>query len=271
MTVKTLKKQLAAAIAMVLVSVIALSSSTYAWFASNSKVEATGMQVKAKAEGGIEIAYDTSSSYSTSATAGMDTATELLPTSTEAGASAGAIATWYHASAERTSSYAAKSGTYTVLELTDGKDDSNNYYYVKKHFKIRAVSSSLAASDLKVSGITVTGSSVVLSKALRIAVVCGDNTAVYAPVGYAQEDTETGITYNVATAVNASGEATMGTNNVTALYANQTSAVIADSVTNSGVDAYVYIWFEGEDTNLKSDNAGTLDTLSITVNFDATI
>ena len=50
MTVKALKKQLMAAIAMVVVSAIALSSSTYAWFASSSQVTAKGMQVTAKAE-----------------------------------------------------------------------------------------------------------------------------------------------------------------------------------------------------------------------------
>ena len=40
MKVIDLKKQLAAAIAMVLVAAIALSSSTYAWFINNSKVTA---------------------------------------------------------------------------------------------------------------------------------------------------------------------------------------------------------------------------------------
>ncbi len=43
MTVKSLRKQLAAAIAMTLVATTALGSSTYAWFAINSKVTATGM------------------------------------------------------------------------------------------------------------------------------------------------------------------------------------------------------------------------------------
>ena len=40
MSVKSLKKQLMAAVAMVLVAAIALGSSTYAWFISNSKVTA---------------------------------------------------------------------------------------------------------------------------------------------------------------------------------------------------------------------------------------
>lgn len=50
MSVKTLRKQLFAAIAMVLVAAIALGSSTYAWFASNNSVEAKNMNVIASAD-----------------------------------------------------------------------------------------------------------------------------------------------------------------------------------------------------------------------------
>lgn len=45
MNSKALKKQLAAAIAMVVVAGVALSSSTYAWFVNNATVTATGAQV----------------------------------------------------------------------------------------------------------------------------------------------------------------------------------------------------------------------------------
>ena len=55
LNVKTLKKQLMAAIAMVLVAAVALGSSTYAWFAANNRVTAECMTVTAQAEGGIEI------------------------------------------------------------------------------------------------------------------------------------------------------------------------------------------------------------------------
>ena len=44
-----------AAIAMVVVAAVALSSSTYAWFASNSKVTAEGITVSAKTEAGLII------------------------------------------------------------------------------------------------------------------------------------------------------------------------------------------------------------------------
>ena len=48
MSVKTLRKQLFAAIAMVLVAAIALGSSTYAWFVTNNKVDATTSTISAQ-------------------------------------------------------------------------------------------------------------------------------------------------------------------------------------------------------------------------------
>lgn len=279
MTVKALRRQLMAAIAMVVVSVVALSSSTYAWFASNNKVTATGMQVQASAEGGIEIAYavstDTGSAYSTSATAGMSGPTELLPTSTIGTAVDGKItAPWYHASAEVASASTAKSGSYTVLTLDAEGKSGTDYYYLVKSFNIRSVSANEKAKDLKVSQVTVTGASNVLSQSLRVAVVCGNNTVIYAPYGY-----DADVKYKVATAVDSNGNATMpGDTNVTALFATEKSGVIANEVAtkgatnNGGTDVNVYIYFEGEDSNHFSNNiTATLDTISLTVEFEATI
>lgn len=60
MNSKAIKRQLLAAIAMVLVAAIALGSSTYAWFASNNKVTAEGMKITATTEGAnLEISLST--------------------------------------------------------------------------------------------------------------------------------------------------------------------------------------------------------------------
>jgi hypothetical protein len=55
MTVKTLRRQLAAAIAMTLVSTVALGSSTYAWFTMNKQVSVTGMTMKTTVSGNLLI------------------------------------------------------------------------------------------------------------------------------------------------------------------------------------------------------------------------
>ncbi|MDY4641126.1 MAG: hypothetical protein SO412_05130, partial [Erysipelotrichaceae bacterium] len=47
MSIKKLRNQLFAAIAMVLVASIALGSSTYAWFVNNAQVTATDVKVTA--------------------------------------------------------------------------------------------------------------------------------------------------------------------------------------------------------------------------------
>ena len=48
MNSKAIRKQLFAAVAMVLVAAVALGSSTYAWFANNNKVTATGLKATAQ-------------------------------------------------------------------------------------------------------------------------------------------------------------------------------------------------------------------------------
>jgi hypothetical protein len=59
MTVKSLRKQLAAAIAMTLVATVALGSSTYAWFAINGKVTATTTSFETRVSNNLFIAEDT--------------------------------------------------------------------------------------------------------------------------------------------------------------------------------------------------------------------
>ena len=291
MTVKQLKKQLAAAIAMVVVSVVALSSSTYAWFSANSKVTATGMLVQAATEGGIEIAYTnasaTSGSYATSATAGAATASTLAPTSTLD------TTAWYHASAQLATNSAARPESYETLSLTEnaisgqsfGKlggvtvaDVTTNYYMVQT-FNIRSTSASALAKGLSVDSVTVAGDSSNMSKALRVAVVLdGGQTLIYDPVENDQTTyavysgfTGAGTAENPYTATKA-GDVTCTDASVKTLLASSASTEIpAKGIsTNGGVDVKVYIWFEGEDAELYSDNFAT-EGLTVTVNFSATV
>lgn len=82
MNSKAIKRQLLAAIAMVLVAAIALGSSTYAWFASNNKVEANGMKITATTEGAnLEISKSSTFTAGTLVVDDVATAnTKLLPT-----------------------------------------------------------------------------------------------------------------------------------------------------------------------------------------------
>ena len=80
---KALQKQLFAAIAMVLVAVIAVSSSTYAWFAANTTVNATNMQVTATTSQSLVISNSAlpDANTATITVASSDSvATALIPT-----------------------------------------------------------------------------------------------------------------------------------------------------------------------------------------------
>ena len=80
-SVSALKKQLAAAIAMVCVAAVALGSSTYAWFVSNNNVKATTTNISAQSNSAyLVIDTKTTSKTSTSATTATDTtAVKLYP------------------------------------------------------------------------------------------------------------------------------------------------------------------------------------------------
>lgn len=290
MTVKALRKQLMAAIAMVVVSAVALSSSTYAWFASNNKVSATGMQVQAKAEGGIEIAFgkstEASGTFATSATAGMSNATYLLPTSTTGNASAGVVNGWYYASAQAGNASAAKNDTRKTLSLSlgDGSpgkettqyyDTNGNQYYLVKNFVIRSTSASTLAKGLKVDKVSVAGAAADMSKAIRVAVVVANKSLIYAPYG-----THT-TPYTVYSGFTGSGDTAVATvaGTVTLTDAN-TSTLIGDTAettipakgngVNGGVDVAIYTYFEGEDADLYSEKFVT-EGLTVTVDFSADI
>ncbi len=291
MTTKALRKQLVAAIAMVLVAAVALGSSTYAWFAMNSTVTATGMTVKAKADEGIlinEVAAHASESWDDSATGNNSTAILLRATST---ANTG---TWYSAHSKVSSSAAEAAastasanlttGGYTTLTLatdtsqaaTGGTQaartigyvdtsansayDNGEGYYVKYTYYIKSSSDQITcglaqnAQNLNVAvSAGGTTNSAALDAALRVAVVIGGKAYIFAPV--------TGA--DTSYYVNAAANATTAYTSVQATGLGSIPATSAD-----GTQADVYIYFEGEDAGLKTDNVtATLDDLAITVDF----
>lgn len=76
-SVKALKKQMAAAVAMVCVAAVALGSSTYAWFVSNNNVKATTTNISAQSNSAYLVidTKKTSTSSTSSATAAEEVGT----------------------------------------------------------------------------------------------------------------------------------------------------------------------------------------------------
>lgn len=140
---KTLK--LVPAFAMLLVSAILVSTSTYAWFSMNSSVTATGMSVEAVTDGSLYISKAASKPDYDDIILGTvdftDTAQKIRPTSTIN------LSDWYFAPAEEASNY-AKSSTTNFSAI----GTASNYYYTKTVW----IRSENDFDSLVVDGVTIT-------------------------------------------------------------------------------------------------------------------
>lgn len=275
MNSKAIKKQLLAAVAMVLVAAVALGSSTYAWFVASGTVTAQGMKVQARAEGGLAIRWagQASELWATTASAKMDEAKALLPASTAD------LAKWTYAKALKANNSAADEGTYEAItgKVFGGESNafSQNDYVVMQPFQIRSTAADKLAKGLFVSGVTVTrgaNQSKDLDLAIRVGVrlINEKGTAVgnfiYAPIdgattNYTWKDAADG---NKPTTVKL---AVVGTD-------ADTNSQLVDSaqtvpfVEGNAFLVQVFIWYEGEDAKLYSDNFVT-NNLDVTVDFSS--
>ena len=273
MNSKAIKKQLLAAVAMVLVAAVALGSSTYAWFVASGTVEAYGMKVQAQSEGGLAISYD-GKAWGTSASGGVTDAVRLYPASTKD------LANWSHATAEKSSNPAAVQASRKDITDTVVKDNAvpdNNGYVLMREFKIRSTAADALSKGLFVKDVTVDGASRTMSTALRVGVRyvdannAGNNKAyIYGPVelnGGTEDGNKPSDNYKwYKDASDNTGSP------VTLAKVGETTSPILDEGTTISADTaaavkvQIYVWFEGEDHNLFSDNFNT-EGLNVTVQF----
>jgi len=301
MKMKSLKTQFIGAIAMVLVAAVAMGSSTYAWFAMNTQVEANGMQVKAVAEDGIliinELDDDTTTNWKSATQASYSTLVALAPTSTAD------AATWYHNKSDRQTDAKAgqlaatyetissnakwmreegsgKSGAYFIDDATGAgtnpnvKDDSEKAYVLFNKFFIKSSSNAIDFASSNYTGlyvnkvaVTGAGTSAELDASLRILVKINGVAYIYAPV--------TGATATYKVGGSDSGTSVTATEvpagGIVNTLTTQTTIPANSTAKASTVEADVYVYFEGEDAGLKSVNLkDTLDTLNIVITFGIT-
>lgn len=274
MNSKAIKKQLLAAVAMVLVAAVALGSSTYAWFVASGTVTAQGMKVQARAEGGLAIRWagQASELWATTASAKMNEATALLPASTAS------LAKWTYAKALNANASTADAKTYADVTnkvfAGDAGAFAQNDYVVMQPFEIRSTAADKLAKGLYVSGVQVTrgdNTDKDLDLAIRVGVrlVTEDGFSgnyIYAPL----EGASTNYTWKDATQNNKETGVTLATVG-TATDSNSQLVNKAETVPfgeGQAVKVQVFIWYEGEDAKLYSDNFITND-LSISVDFSS--
>ena len=263
-------KKLIPALCMLLVAACLMGTSTYAWFAANETVTASGMQVKAASDGGLAIAsyvaYATApsaSDFKSSAAANWTNgAGSVSPTSFDG-------AKWWTAEADKAESGAAKAGTYkdatpTEAEWTGGQGGKAIFQHTKWQVKSLAEGSTLTLKidNVTVTGFNTSGTNQLLEKSLRVLVKCGANYYEFAPM-YSTASASEQLYYNGTTAVQ-NTKLNFGNGAIT--------AVEIGTVTDTApTDVEVFVYFEGEDTNCMTQNIdiNTLATLAVTINFTA--
>ena len=279
MNSKAIRKQLLAAVAMVLVAAVALGSSTYAWFAAQNDVTATGMSVKAQGESGIVIRHEkydgfetdgvtpklVATNWATTANAGMNGAPkELKPTSTIN------LSNWYHAISDEMDKARDKQ---TYDKYTPVAEKNYSEYFLKTQFAIRSAQAGvpitdkdLAVKEVSVALPTAGQTSPNLNKAIRVGVQIGDEFYIYSPLnagGFTLTANYT-MSATITTAQTLVEKETASATTDTFNLANDT--IPADDAT--ALKAFVYIWFEGEDPMCKSTNiTASVDELKVTVGF----
>lgn len=224
------------AFCMLLISAMLMGTSTFAWFSMNTQVTATGMQIQAKSNEtylliGTENNVETiQTAKLTSANAGMGTATLLYPSRVKGDATSLTDATLkfeYTSAKDASASAADTNATYTEVETN--KFDN---YVVKKTFYVTIQKGAAVAKNLKVKSVT-------FKDLANTGVAC------------------------VITSASATGviNATSDINTVQTL-------VLANEVTDATVVAVnVYLYINGEHTNIYTNNINNLKAGSVEIEF----
>ncbi len=234
------------------------------WWHANSKITSN----EAGAGSGATVTVDTTN------TVALDTNVyyaDIKPTAT--GINAATTAATKDANAERTVYYGdGVGGTANTL------DDGEGYYILYKYYiktsgntalNVTAGNLKAAVKATKINNDT-ENISTNLDKALRVGIkVSGDTkTTIFAPVAGA--DAKNNITNNVGGSAytEITNVTTTATGTATDATSINTAAVSLPAVTATGLEVDVYVWFEGEDTNCKSDNlTAVLDSYQIDIVF----
>lgn len=281
----SISKKLMITVCMLVVSVITLSSATYAWLSMNTVVEAGGMNVQAITAKNLLISLEQNSGYDVSATNATNALAvkTLRPSSTVDGAN------FFAVKKESRSTVEYSSGNYTsdtVFEKVDAHDastdlGSNEAVAVSYKYFLKTE----GAADDKFTGVQVTsievtrqeevGNQVELTKALRVAIKIGDTTKIFAPVegatttylaiktlqgtseGKVQTTQQVKPIAEVQPEDNAIGLISVGTDN----------AKFMTEIGSAAVPVEIVVWYEGQDANCKSANALKVEQLGITVKF----
>lgn len=253
----------------------------------NTQVTATNMKVKAVAENGIVISNTNKSTWAETADAQINAA-EIVPTS-----SASVVSPiWVHAVSTNADEAQPQQAIVNYTELSLSWDTNNsegigyvdndnsgtkntgdtcyvllNNFYIKSSADI--INSTLYINDVTVTSSATGGSFNKLDNAVRVLIVVNNADAfVFAPV-YNQASSTTTVDYKWKNTTNVKARYVGGTGEYSGYDVQCTSVTSIPNTDADAINVKIYMYFEGEDENLKSTNiAGiSMNDLSLTVNF----
>lgn len=261
MDTKALKKQMGAAIAMVLVAAVALGSATFAWFVSNNAVTATGVDVTTTSS--VPNLYITSvGQTSDTMTAASTNPTKIYPISTPDAQNFFETLHWTSGNG-----HAVADKYQTALTHETGKTNYADYTFklgvsngkMKVYFDSSATATTLKASAA-------------MGTAGRFAVKVGDGQWLMFKVpgsatdkGYYTDNGATTGDYWVANSTNGIAAATYSefatyagsVNDKGQAVAGTTELATIESGADNEVTVTVRVWYEGCDKDCVSENAGS--------------
>ena len=276
-SVKALKKQLAAAIAMVLVVAVALGSSTYAWFVSNNTVDATVSSISAQSN----AAYLTIDKVEAMTNAGTQTAVDLaespvkLYPSRPHQANDGTKTDWtnsavpanlvwqtaYAQKADKADAQTNAAGEGIYYDLTHTADTVTGTTGYVSTSQVYVSSSQGAFNSLKLDSMSVTGTAKGenakndIVNAVGALVSCGDNWELWE--------------YDKTLNENAGGwkQTAKSTNSLS----GATGTTFGEAVINNKVlTVNISLYYDGDYETIKTANFDNLGQAKVALGFSAT-
>lgn len=263
-------KKLIPALCMLLVSAVLMGTSTFAWFSMNKTATVSGMKVSAKSESiYLLISKDktTVEEIQNENSAAVDLAmpdyeqlkpSALVSVATKDGVKnesltvdkLGEAGSWYTAFAQDATGSAVDQKTEEKLDTVlavGGNKYTFEHFVIKKDFHFTLAKGSNNAKDLKVENVKFTPAATEANNtidAVRVLFVCGDNAFIVKADG---------------SVTDIKGQAV-------------TSKVLAAQVTASSVvDVQMYVFYDGNDNSVYTNNVLNLvgATVEVTFNVDA--
>ena len=294
-SVKALKKQLAAAIAMVCVAAVALGSSTYAWFVSNNKVTATTTNISAQSNSAYLVIdnaakgkTDTSSTSSTTASETFAPDTKLYPATVVKESDK---AVWKTGYASTKDNAAINTAGLNVIGTNGTADEATKAdYNLKNTFYVGTGTYDGEFTNLKVTGLEVKNkANSDLNTAIRVLVTDGTAWVVARPVATLGKDayvvdaddsniyhlatnTATTITKDTYDALNVKTAITTAEKKWEFESQSGTDGIVhaAKFGKDNDVTLSVYVYYEGSDGRVYTTNLDQLKDIGVTITFDAT-